>query len=107
MPLVMTTTCVRLELAHSRCAAGARAHGAAGCCRSLPGRQSRDLARRRARNKFVYASVSSVERQITGTRWNGFQFVGLREPCRLISQTKPLVGCAIYTRKSTEEGLGQ
>jgi hypothetical protein len=31
-------------------------------------------------NGRLYASLSSVARQITGTRWNGFQFFGLTEP---------------------------
>ena len=31
-------------------------------------------------NGRVYGSLSSVARQITGTRWNGFQFFGLTEP---------------------------
>jgi Protein of unknown function (DUF2924) len=31
-------------------------------------------------NGQLYASLSSVARQITGTRWNSFQFFGLREP---------------------------
>jgi Protein of unknown function (DUF2924) len=31
-------------------------------------------------NGKLYASLSSVARQITGTNWNGFQFFGLREP---------------------------
>jgi Protein of unknown function (DUF2924) len=31
-------------------------------------------------NGKLYASLSSVARQITGTRWNGFQFFGLTEP---------------------------
>jgi Protein of unknown function (DUF2924) len=30
-------------------------------------------------NGNLYASLSSVARQITGTRWNGFQFFGLTE----------------------------
>jgi Protein of unknown function (DUF2924) len=33
-------------------------------------------------NGRLYASLSSVARQITGTRWNGFQFFGLTEPWR-------------------------
>ena len=31
-------------------------------------------------NGRMYASLSSIARQITGTRWNGFQFFGLTEP---------------------------
>jgi hypothetical protein len=31
-------------------------------------------------NGRLYGSLSSVARQITGTRWNGFQFFGLTEP---------------------------
>jgi len=33
-------------------------------------------------NGKLYPSLSSVARQITGTRWNGFQFFGLRERWR-------------------------
>jgi poly-gamma-glutamate capsule biosynthesis protein CapA/YwtB (metallophosphatase superfamily) len=30
----------------------------------------------------IYASLSSIAHQITGTRWNGFHFFGLKEPWR-------------------------
>jgi hypothetical protein len=33
-------------------------------------------------NGRLYGSLSSVARQVTGTRWNGFQFFGLTEPWR-------------------------
>ena len=33
-------------------------------------------------NGKLYGSLSSVARQITGTRWNGFHFFGLTEPWR-------------------------
>ena len=33
-------------------------------------------------NGRLYGSLSSVARQITGTRWNGFHFFGLTEPWR-------------------------
>jgi DUF2924 family protein len=33
-------------------------------------------------NGKIYASLSSIAHQITGTRWNGFHFFGLKEPWR-------------------------
>jgi hypothetical protein len=33
-------------------------------------------------NGKMYASLSSIAHQITGTRWNGFHFFGLKEPWR-------------------------
>ena len=54
-----------------------------------------------------YKSLSAIARAITGTRWNGLVFFGLKNR-RARSMKKPLVRklrCAIYTRKSTEEGL--
>jgi hypothetical protein len=59
---------------------------------------------------------------VTGTRWNGLAFFGLRAPrpwsggkSRPMQKTNqdlpqpssPRLRCAIYTRKSTEEGLEQ
>ena len=86
----------------------------------------------------TYRSLSAIARAITGTRWNGHVFFGLKSrqsPCsatdspsdhsaagackrtlRLISGTAPVADrpkrapklrCAIYTRKSSEEGLEQ
>ena len=56
--------------------------------------------------------------EITGTRWNGFAFFGLARRPHVVAETgkegkrqrhrpAPIVRCAIYTRKSTEEGLEQ
>ncbi|MGI8958360.1 MAG: DUF2924 domain-containing protein [Bryobacteraceae bacterium] len=33
-------------------------------------------------NGKIYASLSSIAHHITGTRWNGFHFFGLKEPWR-------------------------
>ena len=54
----------------------------------------------------TYESLSKIARLITGSRWNGPRFFGLRSRhdrngCK---PEKPL-RCAIYTRKSTEHGL--
>ena len=51
-----------------------------------------------------------VARAITGTRWNGYRFFGLRERKRGkhnggANRPNRRLRCAIYTRKSTEEGL--
>ena len=59
-----------------------------------------------------YKSLSAIARAITGTRWNGLVFFGLKsqrarhEPR---PEGKPIrkLRCAVYTRKSTEEGLEQ
>ena len=54
-----------------------------------------------------YKSLSAIARAITGTRWNGLVFFGLKNR-RASSMSKPPIRklrCAIYTRKSTEEGL--
>ena len=67
-----------------------------------------------------FTSLSAIAGEITGTRWNGFAFFGLGEggaSCALTNGQKEngnghaaracVVRCAIYTRKSTEEGLEQ
>ena len=57
-----------------------------------------------------YRSLSEVAREITGTRWSGPLFFGLKRSQRRAamehakSRTRR---CAIYTRKSSEEGLEQ
>src|SRR6056297_2194615 len=56
-----------------------------------------------------YKSLSAIARAITGTRWNGWVFFGLKSRPGA-DMTKPIVRkqrCAIYTRKSSEEGLEQ
>ena len=56
-------------------------------------------------------SLSAIARAITGTRWNGLVFFGLRKQRRCGMsrgpEGKPIrkLRCAVYTRKSTEEGL--
>ena len=52
----------------------------------------------------VALAVSEVARAITGTRWSGPAFFGLKK--RKVGGMKT-VRCAIYTRKSSEEGLEQ
>ena len=61
-----------------------------------------------------HRSLSSAVREATGTRWNGFAFFGLgSKPGRkrgddISNGARPkTIRCAIYTRKSTEEGLEQ
>ena len=70
-----------------------------------------------------YASLSAIAVAVTGTRWNGLAFFGLTRPniargsgsgdqaCEKMHQElqpRPVrLRCAIYTRKSTEEGLDQ
>ena len=56
-----------------------------------------------------YKSLSAIARAITGTRWNGWLFFGLKNR-RGRGMKKPIVRklrCAVYTRKSSEEGLEQ
>ena len=56
-----------------------------------------------------YKSLSAIARAITGTRWNGLVFFGLKNQ-RGRAMKKPVVRklrCAVYTRKSSEEGLEQ
>ena len=63
-------------------------------------------------NGQTYDSLSKVAFAITGTRWNGPRFFGLRRlghgrgPVMKAPSVKP-VRCAIYTRVSTEHGLDQ
>ena len=57
-----------------------------------------------------YRSLSAIARAITGTRWNGLVFFGLKSQEGGMSrgpEGKPIrkLRCAVYTRKSTEEGL--
>ena len=47
----------------------------------------------------TYRSLSAIASLITGTRWSGPRFFGIA----LMTRKR----CAIYTRKSTEEGLDQ
>jgi hypothetical protein len=66
-----------------------------------------------------YASLSHIAREVTGTSWSGPRFFGLREKGRPEPQAAHMrkgrsepervkaVRCAIYTRKSTEDGLEQ
>ena len=67
-----------------------------------------------------YSSLSGVAKAITGTNWNGYTFFGVkRRPSRtrmlpgrggyaMSERAKPkTLRCAIYTRKSSEEGLEQ
>ena len=57
-----------------------------------------------------YRSLSEVARGITGSRWSGPRFFGLRTRRRRIIMEhpkSPIRRCAIYTRKSSEEGLEQ
>ena len=64
-------------------------------------------------NGQTYDSLSKVAFAITGTRWNGPRFFGLREdPDRrgnalMKASSLPPVRCEIYTRVSTEHGLDQ
>jgi site-specific DNA recombinase len=44
-----------------------------------------------------------AQRDCTGTRWNGFTFFTVSA----MKQNRKTLRCAIYTRKSTEEGLEQ
>ena len=65
-------------------------------------------------NGSTYPSLSKVAFAITGTRWNGPRFFGLRDkPTERPEHghdglAKPQsVRCAIYTRVSTDQGLDQ
>ena len=60
-----------------------------------------------------YKSLSAIAKEITGQHWNGYRFFKLEK-----SETRPMIRatetpqskrirCAIYTRKSTEDGLEQ
>ena len=52
-----------------------------------------------------YKSLSAIARAITGTRWNGPLFWGLRSHCLEMKAPVRKVRCAIYTRVSTDERL--
>ena len=68
-----------------------------------------------------YRSLTVIAREITGAHWSGPRFFGLRrraEPLRrerggracgslIRPQSGAIFRCAIYTRKSSEEGLEQ
>jgi hypothetical protein len=61
-------------------------------------------------NGRTYDSLSKVAFAITGTRWNGPRFFGLRDKqAPPTSETIPVktLRCAIYTRVSTDQGLDQ
>ena len=66
----------------------------------------------------VFGSLSSVANEVAGGNWNGFVFFGLNTGSSVAARVqaypaeqnpvKPAaIRCAIYTRKSTEEGLEQ
>ena len=59
----------------------------------------------------TYDSLSKVAFAITGTKWNGPRFFGLRdkqsEGQAVTAGTRKAVRCAIYTRVSTDSGLDQ
>ena len=63
----------------------------------------------------TYASLSSIARAITGTKWSGPRFFGLKSPAparegamrKGEKERSRVLRCAIYTRKSTEDGLEQ
>ncbi len=69
----------------------------------------------------IYRSLSAIASEVTGTKWNGFLFFNLtirggksrmaRNSLALappkVADAKKVIRCAIYTRKSTEEGLQQ
>ncbi len=62
----------------------------------------------------TYPSLSAIARAITGAHWNGWAFFGLKRPQRRRRQMAEKGGgrarrlrCAIYTRKSSDEGLEQ
>ena len=59
----------------------------------------------------VYRSLRAVAKKVTGTHWNGYHFFGCAETGTRDGHeedsTRPPIRCAVYTRKSTEEGLEQ
>ena len=70
------------------------------------------LAEGFAWNGKTYPSLSKIAFAITGTRWNGPRFFGLRDkPAKggslMKTGTAKQVRCAIYTRVSTDQGLEQ
>ena len=64
-----------------------------------------------------YRSLTAIAREITGAHWSGPRFFGLADEERRFrclgdlrpdaKKSRQKVRCAIYTRKSTEEGLEQ
>ena len=52
----------------------------------------------------VYPSLSAIAKEVTGAHWSGPRFFGLTGGAGRMTKT---VRCAIYTRKSSEEGLDQ
>jgi hypothetical protein len=60
-----------------------------------------------------HVSLSAIARAITGTRWSGPAFFGLKTRRRdngkshMVRPAPTGLRCAIYTRKSSEEGLDQ
>ena len=52
-----------------------------------------------------YASLSPIARAITGARWSGPRFFRSEEVG--LTMNKSRIRCAIYTRKSSDEGLDQ
>ena len=82
--------------------------------RKYKGRRSRSRCSTTASSSkaSAYKSLSAVAKAVTGTHWNGFLFFGLKQGGRVMKRsrrqsTATVVRCAIYTRKSTEEGLEQ
>jgi Protein of unknown function (DUF2924) len=63
-----------------------------------------------ARNGKTYPSLSKAAFAITGTRWNGPKFFGLRACEGVLTMTAgstKVVRCAIYARVSADQGLEQ
>ena len=63
-------------------------------------------------NGKTYPSLSKIAQAITGTRWNGPRFFGLRDKpseggAVMKTGRSKQVRCAIYTRVSTDQGLEQ
>jgi DNA invertase Pin-like site-specific DNA recombinase len=54
-----------------------------------------------------YGSLSQIARMITGTQWSGPLFFGLKSRHEPSRGKQNALRCAIYTRKSSEEGLEQ
>ena len=63
----------------------------------------------RALHQKRFRSLSEVARLITGCRWSGLRFFGLRkelaENANVASNRATVERCAVYPRKSSEEGL--
>ena len=55
----------------------------------------------------VYRSLTEIAKAITGTKWSGPVFFGYKRPGKRSASMNPRIRCAIYTRKSSEEGLEQ